>query len=887
VSSPTLEDPQPGDARAVDRLLCRWVALVQRRAVLAVVAILTATIGLGGYAATHIGINVDPNSFFSENLRFQKAIVEFAEYFPVLTNSLLVVVDGETPEITRAAAEALVADLDGQRQVFHRAFQPGEDRFFERHGLLYGSLEDLDDFADHMALMQTVQAELARDMDLPTLTRVIQLGLEQEDAGSVGAEGWQSVLTHLRTATDSVRLGDGRALSWERVLITGSGFEPSTRSVIVVDPILDEERVLAAERGIDRIRTSARRLGLTPDAGVVVRITGYPAINHEEMISLAKDTATAGMASFVLVVLVLVWAFRCWRLVLAAASTLVVGLVWSAAFAGATIRELNPMSITFGVLVIGLGIDFMIHLGMHFAERVTKGQSAESATQGAILDTGRALVLCAATTGVGFLAFIPTDFRGISDLGMAAAGGMLTILFLTLTLLPALIQLLMTESACADLVARGPAEGLRLPPPPNPVAVIALAGLAGLIALPLLPHVDLDTNVISMRNQDAESVQTFRDLLESRETTPWYLDALVPSLDRAVALAEQMRALPEVDLVVTLADFVPEDQEEKVEMLADVELMLGLPSKITRQPASASEQIAALRDFKDFLAAGPVTPSSPLAPEIDRLRLALLDFLEAADREPDTSAASQLADLVLDPLPEQIERLTANLAVEPISQEDLPASLVERMLSSDGHARIQVYPTGDLWDHDVMVRFVESIRPLWSEITGLPVNLVESARATWQSLRIALLAATGAIMLLLILLWRSVQDTAIVLGPLLLAVLMTQVSTVVFPLSFNYANVIVLPLLLGIGVDSGIHLVERSKQLRGSSQALLESTTARAVVFSGLTTVATFGTLGISTHRGVSSLGWTLVVGMTWTLMANLLLLPALLALRERRRASA
>jgi hopanoid biosynthesis associated RND transporter like protein HpnN len=605
------------------------------------------------------------------------------------------------------------------------------------------------------------------------------------------------------------------------------------------------------------------------------------------MISLAKDTAAAGSASFVLVVLVLVWAFRCWRLVLAAASTLVIGLVWSAAFAGATIHELNPMSITFGVLVIGLGIDFMIHLGMHFGERVTEGQSAESATQGAILDTGRALVLCAATTGVGFLAFIPTDFRGISDLGMAAAGGMLTILFLTLTLLPALIKLLMTESACADLAARGPARALRLPPPPNPVAVIALAGLAGLIALPLLPHVDLDTNVISMRNQDAESVQTFRDLLESRETTPWYLDALVPSLDRAVALAEQMRALPEVDLVVTLADFVPEDQEEKVEMLADVELMLGLPSKITRQPASTSEQIAALRDFKDFLAAGPVAPSSPLAPEIDRLRLALLDFLEAADREPDTSAASQLADLVLDPLPEQIERLTANLAVEPISQDDLPASLVERMLSSDGHARIQVYPTGDLWDHDVMVRFVESIRPLWSEITGLPVNLVESARATWQSLRIALLAAAGAIMLLLLLLWRSVQDTAIVLGPLLLAVLMTQVSTVVFPLSFNYANVIVLPLLLGIGVDSGIHLVERSKQLRGSSRALLESTTARAVVFSALTTVATFGTLGISTHRGVSSLGWTLVVGMIWTLMANLLLLPALLALRERRRASA
>jgi predicted RND superfamily exporter protein len=208
------------------------------------------------------------------------------------------------------------------------------------------------------------------------------------------------------------------------------------------------------------------------------------------------------------------------------------------------------------------------------------------------------------------------------------------------------------------------------------------------------------------------------------------------------------------------------------------------------------------------------------------------------------------------------------------------------MLAEDGHARIQVYPGEDIWNHTAMVAFVEAVRPIWSEITGLPVNLVESARATWTSLRDALYWSGAAISLLLLILWRRAGDTLITLVPLCLAVLLTQVSTVVFPVTLTFANVIVLPLLLGIGVDSGIHLVHRAKELGGDTKALLDSTTARAVAFSAITTVASFGTLSISGHKGVSSLGLLLMIGMLWTLAANLLLLPALLELRTRANKS-
>jgi hopanoid biosynthesis associated RND transporter like protein HpnN len=866
----------------LDRFLCSWARAAQGHAVPVLLFILSATVGLGAYAATHLGFNVDPNSFFSQDLRFQRAIRDFEQYFPVLTNSLLVVVDTETPEMTRRAGEQLVLALDEQRDVYHRAFQPGNDRFFERFGLLYASLDELDDFADHMATVQPVLGELARDMSLPTLTRVIQLGLEQEHSETRDVESWQSVLQHFREALDGVRSGDDRSLSWERLLLEGSGFEPSTRSVIIADPILDLDRILAAERGIDTVRETAKRLELTPENGVLIRITGYPAVNHEEMIGVSRDTSIAGGLAFVLVVLVLAAAFRSWQLVLASAITLVVGLIWAAAFAAAAVREMNPMSITFGILVIGLGIDFMIHMGMHFVDRIVNGECVEAAVVGSIADTGRALVLCAGTTSVGFLAFVPTDFTGISDLGLATVGGMISILLLTLTLLPALIKLLMTPRACERLKDRGRGLEFRILQPSNPVAVVVVASVVGAVALPLLPYVDLDTNVISFRNQETESVQTFRDLLDSQRTTPWYLDALAPSLDRAVELAEAMRELPEVDLVYTLADFIPEQQEEKIEILSDIAMMLYLPEHVNRVPASGETQTTALRKFADFLHSEPAASDSTLAAEVSGLGESLDAFLAAQQQEGGSRLVNRLALALLDPLPEQIERLNANLDVSRIGREDLPETLVERMISPDGHARIQVYPSGDLWNQDEMIDFVESIRVIWKEITGLPVNLVESARATWQSLRSALIGAILAITLLLLALWRSPSNMAIVLGPLLLAALLAQSSTVVLPISINFANVIVLPLLLGIGVDSGIHLVQRANAPGTTTTSLLESTTARAVVYSALTTIASFGTLAISNHNGTSSLGWLLTVGMIFTLLANLVLLPALLALRSR-----
>jgi hopanoid biosynthesis associated RND transporter like protein HpnN len=876
-SKPAAESP-------LGRLLCRWVELCQAHARSTVALLSIATVALGFYASSNLGFNADPNALFSKDLRFQKMIVEFSRYFPVLTDSLLIVVDGATPEATRDAQLALADALSVRTDRFHRVFLPGEERFFERTGLLYGSVEDIEDFADSMVLMQPLVGELSVSPTLPTLARVIRLGLEEADTGGVDAERWQRVLDGFRGATVSAFDEYPVAVSWESVLLADSGLDSTMLRVIVADPILDSGRVLAAEASIEAVHETVRALKLGPDSGVRVRVSGYPALNQDEMIGLASDTGVAGGLSFLLVVLVLARAFRSWRIVLAAALTLLVGLVWSAAFAAATITELNPLSITFGVLVLGLGVDFIIHLGMHFTEAVRRGAAIESATREAVRDAGPALVLCAATTAVGFLAFVPTGYRGISDLGMAASGGMVAILFQTLTLLPALLVLFVSPRALAKLRAATPAPSAAFPLL-RPVPVCLAAALLGAGAMWLAPQVDLDTNVIRMRNPEAVSVQAFEDLLDSRLSTPWYLDALAPSLEEADRLAERMRALDVVDRVVTLSSFVPEDQEEKLEVLFDVSMILDLPPVPPRPALPVAEQVEALVELRNFLDVDPVmSGDSPLAGSARLLRDALDEFLASVGGD-DEVALAELERLLLDPLPTYFDRLRESLAVDEVDIDGLPSDLVSRMVSEDGKARIQVYPSGDLWHHDEMVTFVEAIRPIWGDITGLPVNLVESARATWSSLRSALAWALLAITALLLLMWRRVGDTAIALCPLLLAVLLTQASTLLLPISFNFANVIVLPLILGIGIDSAVHLVHRARVIDGPPEALLGTTTARAVLYSAVTTIASFGTLAISSHGGVSSLGYLLCVGMLWTLAANLVLLPAMMSLRARRGA--
>jgi hopanoid biosynthesis associated RND transporter like protein HpnN len=540
------------------------------------------------------------------------------------------------------------------------------------------------------------------------------------------------------------------------------------------------------------------------------------------------------------------------------------------------------------VLFIGLGVDFAIHLGMSYAALRRDGLDHTTAMLDSVDYVGSSLVLCTITTCIGFYVFVPTDYLGVAELGLISGTGMLIILFLTLTFFPALLsswlELPRDEVPRASLRFRGdaPLAFLR-----HGAGVRWTALAVGAAALLVLPRTTFDPNVVRMRNPSTESVQAFNDIAATNDRgSPWYANALAPDLDSGVELAARLADLDLVSQTITLADFVPGEQEEKREILADLALIIDAPApkEPPRTDLSNEEQLSALRELRDFLATtGVGRGNNVLQASVGRLEGVLNEFLARADSGADVpTALRNLERVLLGQLPVHMERLRNALDPAPIDIEDLPRPVVRRMIAPDGRARVIAYPSENLQtDTQALTRFVDGVRTVAPDATGLSVNVVEFARATVRSLRQALTWAILAIAVLLWLLWRRATEMLLVLAPLLLGAILTCGSMALIGIAFNFANVIVIPLLLGIGVDSGIHLVHRADVGPEGEGGLLGTTTARAIFYSAVTTVTSFGALAFSSHRGIASLGVMLVIGLVFTLLCTLVVLPALIDWRQ------
>lgn len=869
--------------------LQRWLGFLTQHASQVSTACMVATGVALVYAFFNLGINADNLSLISDSLQSRKNQAAFAALFPNLEEAILIVIDGDTPALARDATDALAARLREDPDAFKEVYVPGGGSFFEEHALLYSSPEVLDRLADDMAALQPVLASLEVDASLVQLAELVRAGLDSGREQGIDPGQWTRLLDELGKATISVYEDPPVRISWETMLLEGSDLEIPTRRVIVVDPYLDYSRILVASEAIDAIDAAAADLGLDQAPGVEIRLTGNPVLNHEEMIGLAWDIGGGGVFCFMLVTGFLYFAFRSWRLVIASIVTLLVGLIWTGAFAAAAIGELNMISIAFAILFIGLGVDFAIHFGMAFAsERRQHDLPTEAALHKAVDGIGASLVLCGFTTSIGFLVFLPAEYRGVAELGAIAGAGMFIILILTLTLFPALLASWLRIPD--DVKIAAPArvdQALVRHVARMPRMVCGVALLAGVASIPLLFELRFDAHVIEMRDPSTPSVQAFRDLLADSDTSPWYVNVMAPDLDAARAIAERLEALPEVGRTVSLLSYVPEDQEEKMAILEDLAFLLEAPPRLDETPPeySVEEQITALRELRDVLHDAE-RPEDDIAivTSLDGLEIRLSDFLVRVESEDDPAQAlKDFRDILLDRLPYAMERFRNSLSVDPIELANLPPELVRRMLAPDGTARVQAFPAEELQDYDSLKRFADAVLALVPTASGIAPNLVDFGEATARSFRVALISAAVAISLLLFLLWRRPGDVALVLSTLALGSILTCATMVLLGMSFNFANILVLPMLFGIGVDSGIHLVHRARydaeHPEEASGSLVETSTAGAVFYSAMTTTLSFGTLALSAHKGMQGLGIMLTIGMFWTVVANLIVLPALLVL--------
>lgn len=842
------------------------------RLVFLVFAVLTI---LAGYTAlTGLGVNSNTKDMISDKLPYRQADAAFASAFPDFQNAALIVIRAPTPEEAEEFAEALAADLEQRPDIVKSVFAPAIDPFFQRNALLYFDTDDLDATLSRLSQAAPFLTDLIADPSLAGVLDSLAETLTLLEQGEMESDLLDAILADVAASMET-RLSSGAPapLSWQAAFQDADDKKDFAQTTLVVDPVLNFASLRPAKAATQGVIAAAEKLAAERASDrISVGITGDQVLRTEELQTVADGIVLSLSLSLIFVLILLWFALRSVILVIAALLTLVVNLILTAGFAALAIGYLNLVSVAFAVLMIGLGIDFAIHLCLHFEEERRKCADVALSVRQSARDIGPALALAAMTTALAFFAFVPTDFVGIAQLGIISGVGVLLAFGVAVTMLPAFFALLPNAKAPPLEDAVTDRMNKAFQPAVRPVAGVTV--LLCIISIPLLTQVKFDADPMALRNLNSPSVRTFNLLFEDAATTPYRLQVLAADEAEAAKIAERVKDVPAVDTAVSVASFIPKAQGEKLDIIdfAASGLIFALDAADTNAPPAELDVAlprlaAALQNAQASGGGGP--GATALA--------AALIKLDAASEEGKAAVEGDLLRF----FPKQIDRLKTTLGPDFIDREDLPPALVERYVAPDGRARVEISSVLDVSDPAMRRAFVEAVQAEEPRVTGAALNVMQSGDVVARSMIQATITAGALAAFVLWVFLRNGALVALILLPLILAAALTSAASVALNMPYNFANVIVLPLLIGLGVDSGVHLALRARGA-AAGYGVYATTTPRAVFFSALTTIASFGTLILSAHRGTASMGALLTIGVFATLLCTLVVLPAVLEMGRR-----
>ncbi|MDE2488560.1 MAG: MMPL family transporter [Alphaproteobacteria bacterium] len=849
------------------------VALACRRARLVVVTVLIAAMAAAAYVATHFSVHTEIAALIPADTPWRVHEAALEKAFVTQSDDIAVVIDGKTPELAEAAAARLSSKLQARRDLFVSVERVTAGPFFDREGLLYASEDEVRETTAALIRAQPLLAPVAADPSLRGVMTSLSTAAQGVAGGEASAADLKTPLGAIADAVDGVEAGRPVWFSW-RALIAGHALDPDdSRQIIEIIPRADDHGSDPGAAAMAMIRSQAAQLHLDPADGVTMRLTGEIPMEVEELATLSEATGPIAIGTLMVVLVILWFAVRSPRIVGAILATVLAGLAITAAFGLAAYGRFNLISVAFMPLFVGLGVDFAIQFCVRYRAEALAEPDVRKALAKAGAGAGRGLTLAAAATGLGFLAFLPTRYKGVSELGLIAGVGMGVAFVLALTFLPALITWIGARSAAEEVGlpalrnADGPLQARRR-------AIVAAAAILGLLSLGLFPSLQFNFDPLRLRNPKTESVSTFLQLSADPDTNPNTLDVLMPNEAAAQALADKLSRLPQVQQAITLQTLIPPDQAAKLAIIQDADLLLDPtvnPFDVATPPSDA-EVVQSLRDTAQALTSAAASPAG--APvRADALRLA--KGLQAAAAGP-PALRERLQATLIGGLPVALGQVRAMLTAEPITEASLPAQLKSDWVAADGQARIQVLPSGDPNNPRVIHRFVQAVRAVAPDATGTPLDIADTRSLILGAFGQAALLSIAAIVALLVVALRSPKAVALTLVPIVLTAILTVASCVLLGQDINLENLIALPLLLGIGVSFNIYFVVA---WFAGERALLRSSLTRAILYSALTTGASFGALSLSQHPGTASMGILLLISLFWTLVATLIVQPAVLGL--------
>ena len=853
-------------------LIARLNAACTRRAPLVAAIFVLLCAGCVALSATRLSVTTDTGKMFAANLPWKKRNAEIARLFPQDDNQLVAIIDAKIPEQGRATARELTDILSKDHEHFRSVKDPEDNAFYHSNGFLFLDREDLNSLLDSTVSAQPFLGTLAADPSARGLFGALGLIGEGIKVGQGIPSGFTGALDGFATSLTDAANGHPHDMSWQSLLAGKVADMGSRYQFVVTQPRLDYNSFQPGGAATDAMRAAINKLSFVKAGEATGIITGEVKLNDEEFATVAHGMVLGLVLSLALVAVWLILAVRSIRVILPILLTLICGLLLTTGFAAISVGELNLISVAFAILFVGIAVDFAIQYCVRFRGQRHEDGSHPTLSEALILtgrESGTQIFVAALATAAGFLAFTPTSFVGVAQLGLIAGFGMLIAFICTLTLLPALLVLFRAQIGEGEpgFVFMAPVDHALRHRRKRVLGVFALLGVVGLALMPLLKF---DADPLHTKNPNSEGMRALHLLEANPLTTPYSAQVLVPNLTAAAEQAEAFSKLSSVHDVLWLGALVPQDQAAKMAMIQDTASIL-LPTIVVDHPAPTPDA-AAIRAAAVSAAAKLNAVKAQLPAPLERIRAALTTLSTAPD------ATLIAADKALTRfLPDELQMLRTALQPSTVTIDNIPQDIRQDYILPDGRARLTIHPNGQMSENSVLHTFVNQLHTVSQNIAGPASEITESAHTIVHAFTIAAVSALIMIALILLVALRRLLDTALVMAPLLLSALLTVILIVTVPETLNYANIIALPLLLGVGVSFNIYFV---MNWRAGVKGPLTSPTARAVLFSALTTGTAFGSLAASAHPGTASMGRLLLMSLGCTLLCTLIFVPALLPKR-------
>lgn len=824
-------------------------------------------------------------------------------------DDVVVVLEGEDPVRVAAALDDLTWTIESERHLFHSVLHEIDFSPVQAKGLYYLPVDELRRIA---GFLKTVPEPFHAN-DRPALIESIMTGPAEVLAADRGVsssdvrQDTPSPAERLMHGLYDALAGNGSYISpWPEMPAEFSeSASVQSRRLVSKDGRMgfillrllhsDETGFARGGNAISELRELIQEMSSRHD-GIRAGITGLPIMEFDEMSLSQREMAGATAIGFAGVFILFVAGFGNIRHSLVAVGTLLIGMAWACGFLTFAVGHLNILSSAFAVVLIGLGINFPIHFLARYLQTLRCEAIGPKLLAKTSQEIGPGIVTGALTTAIAFLAAGLTDFTGVAELGIIAGGGILACMLATLVFMPSALYLIDRRRSNGFRSVPVDVHAWVAPFVKRPRFTLAATLVVSLAAVAGIQFVSYDHNLLNLQAKGLASVELEQRLLTDSDQSAWYAVSVADSTSELLARAQEFSRLDTVERTEQVASFLPSGTEEKWPLIQQIHrLLTNLPPNFADSLELSPQVLAnmlnqtAVADFAARPANGSNHGSQQLATarshSVNQFTAAIRDLFRSMPEKTLHERLSAYNEHLANDLRLRIELLKQAANPEPPALTDLPSSLVNRFVGRNGKHLLKVYARGNPWDMDQLRRFVYDVRRVDPTATGNPLQTYEASRTM---LRSYVLAAVYAVIGIAIAIWidfRKWRHVALALSPLALSMIQTFGLLGITNITLNPANMIALPLLIGLGVEDGVHLVHDLRSQRGRGQYRLSRSVALAVMLTSVTTIASFASLLIASHQGLHSLGRVMTLGVICCFVTSLISLPALFAWMTRRQA--